>query len=113
MYKSRIDGLFSSPEGKRIYALFESAVAECKMRGHIERGTLIGLSGGADSVMLTLLLLEYKKRENITAPTLAVHVNHGIRGEEAERDARFARAFAESLEIEFVLHTVDVPMLAT
>ncbi len=112
MYKARIDGLFSSPEGKRIYALFESAVAECKMRGHIERGTLIGLSGGADSVMLTLLLLEYKKRESIASPTLAVHVNHGIRGDEAERDERFAREFAESLGLEFVLCKIDVPTLA-
>ena len=112
MYKSRIEELFCSSEGKRIYTLFESAVAECKMRGHIEGGTLIGLSGGADSVMLTLLLLEYKKREGITSPTLAVHINHGIRGEEAERDEDFARKFAESLELEFVIRRIDVPALA-
>lgn len=112
MYKEKTERLFASPAGERIYSLFEAAVCECKMREHIEKGTLVGLSGGADSVMLTLLLLEYKRREGIASPILAVHVNHGIRGEEAERDECFAREFARSLGIEFNLRRIDVPSLA-
>ena len=112
MYREKTKRLFDSPEGERIYSLFEAAVDECKMREHIEKGTLVGLSGGADSVMLTLLLLEYKRREGIASPILAVHVNHCIRGGEAERDECFAREFARSLEIEFALRTINVPTLA-
>ena len=112
MEKHKIDALFSSPEGKRIYTLFESAVAECSMRGFIEGGSLVGLSGGADSVMLTLLLLEYSRRESIGARILAVHINHGIRGDEADRDEQFARELASSLGIEFISRKIDVPALA-
>ena len=112
MDKNRIDALFSSPEGKRIYALFDEAVAECGMRGHIEGGSLVGLSGGADSVMLLLLLLEYSRREGISTPLLAVHINHGIRGSEADRDECFARELCATLGVEFISRKIDVPALA-
>ena len=48
-----------------------------------------GISGGADSVCLLLLLLEFQKR--LPFELCAVHVDHGIRGEEARKDAEFTR----------------------
>ena len=42
---------------------------------------VVGLSGGADSVFLTYLLLQHYGAERVHA----VHVNHCIRGKEAER----------------------------
>ena len=39
----------------------------------------------------------------------AVHVNHGIRGAEADADEEFSRRFAESLGAEFLSVRVDVP----
>lgn len=46
---------------------------------------IIGLSGGADSITLANFLSEHFSRERI----LCVHVNHGLRDKEAERDEKF------------------------
>ena len=69
---------------------------------------IIGLSGGADSVCLTHIL--YKALGN--KKLLCAHVNHNIRGEEAESDALFAENFAKSLGIEFRLLSADIRKLA-
>ena len=39
----------------------------------------------------------------------AVHINHGIRGEEAERDERSAEEFCRRLNIEFIAYHCDIP----
>ncbi len=52
---------------------------------------LAGVSGGPDSVCLLLVLLELKAE--LDFEVMAVHVNHGIRGEEALRDQRFVEKF--------------------
>ena len=67
----------------------------------------VALSGGADSVALLHILKTYYKGE-----LCAMHVHHGIRGAEADRDAAFCRALCERLDVPFVLLCVDVPALA-
>jgi tRNA(Ile)-lysidine synthase len=67
---------------------------------------IAGFSGGPDSTaLLTVLGL-------LAAPLgfglRAVHVNHSLRGEEAERDASFAEAFCRERKIPFACYTVDV-----
>ncbi len=64
----------------------------------------VALSGGADSVALLALLAD--------TPIHAVHVHHGIRGAEADRDAAFCRELAASFSVPFTLLQVDVPALA-
>ncbi|MCD8390979.1 MAG: tRNA lysidine(34) synthetase TilS [Firmicutes bacterium] len=78
----------------------------------IQRGdsVLIGLSGGADSVCLTHILSRLADEWELTLRT--AHLNHGIRGADAERDARFAMRFSESLGIECEIKNADVPRLA-
>jgi len=63
---------------------------------------IIGLSGGADSVCLLYFLLE-KKRE-LELELFAVHINHGLRGEDADADAQFCAEVctAVGIEIEIV-----------
>lgn len=61
---------------------------------------VIGLSGGADSVCLTHIL--YSLQEELNISLVAVHLNHNIRGDEAQRDMLFARDFAKSLGIRFI-----------
>lgn len=102
----------AAPRTEEIYRLFLAAIDGGAMRSHISRGVLVGLSGGADSVMLTLLLLEYRRREGLDFPIVTLHVNHSIRGEEALADERLARSLAEGLGLEFILRTVDVPSIA-
>lgn len=71
---------------------------------------LVAFSGGADSAVLLSLLAEESRRTKFRLA--ALHVNHQIRGQEAERDAEFCRRFCEERKIPFVLRSVDVPMLA-
>ncbi len=69
-------------------------------------GILIGLSGGADSVCLTHILACLKDEFNLTVYT--AHVNHGLRGEEADRDEKFAAEFSKSLGIECITEHENV-----
>src|SRR5699024_2360077 len=67
---------------------------------------LAGLSGGADSVCLLRYLLWVQKKIHIKIA--AVHVNHQLRGSEAERDERFAGRFCEYWQIPFAAVKRDV-----
>lgn len=71
---------------------------------------LVGLSGGADSVCLLVLLNRLKTKLGIQIQ--AVHVNHNIRGEEAIRDARYAKDVCRSLDIPFYEYSYPVQELA-
>ena len=71
---------------------------------------LIGLSGGADSVCLALVLKALQESYDLTLT--AVHVHHGIRGESANRDLDFSKNLCEKLGIEFVSAYRDVPAIA-
>ncbi len=71
---------------------------------------LVGLSGGADSVCLTHALYCLKYELGIKLYT--AHLNHGIRGAEAERDEEFAKNFSERLGIECFVKHADIPFEA-
>ncbi len=71
---------------------------------------ITALSGGADSVCLLLLLKELSWELDFSLE--AVHVEHGIRGEESRKDARFAMDLCKRLEIVCHMHPVDVPSYA-
>ena len=67
---------------------------------------LVALSGGADS----MCLLHYLHANGIDVS--AAHYEHGIRGEESERDLRFVQSWCESSKIPFVFDRGDVPAYA-
>ena len=71
---------------------------------------LVGLSGGADSSALLLMLKIYSEQSG--AKIYAAHLNHCIRGEEADRDERFCKELAESLGITFFSVRLDIPAMA-
>ena len=73
-------------------------------------GIVLGVSGGADSVALLRLLC--KQREALSLTLFVVHVNHGIRGREADRDEQFVGDLCRQLKVDFMSKTVDVPKLA-
>jgi len=66
----------------------------------------VGCSGGADSVALVRLLCELKDKLGLRL--LVAHLNHQLRGNEADADETFVRRLAERLEIEFVVRREDV-----
>ncbi|MBQ8508900.1 MAG: tRNA lysidine(34) synthetase TilS [Clostridia bacterium] len=74
------------------------------------KGILAGYSGGADSTALLTLLMRFCDVNGLDL--LAVHVHHGIRGEEADRDAEHCARFCARRGIPFVLEKIDVPALA-
>jgi tRNA(Ile)-lysidine synthase len=78
----------------------KKAINEYKMLENVST-VVVGLSGGADSVCLLHVLNLLKNDCNLNL--IAAHVNHGIRGEEAENDAIFSMNFAESLNVHFSL----------
>lgn len=104
--------VFACDTGAEIYGRIITTVEKHNMKEHVNKGVLLGFSGGADSVMLLLFLLEYRRRSNEEFKILCVHVNHKIRGEEADRDEAFSRDTVASSNAEYVSVTVDVPALA-
>ncbi len=67
-----------------------------------------GFSGGADSTVLLWLLTKFYANADIRA----IHINHMIRGEMAERDEAHCRAFCEKMGIPLEVRRIDVPALA-
>ena len=80
--------------------------------GLIKKGdkVLVAVSGGPDSVALLHILAELSGRYDIE---LAVaHLNHMLRGKEADRDARFVRKMADDLSLPFIIEEVNVKNIA-
>lgn len=71
---------------------------------------LLALSGGADSRLLLHVVAEQAKRSG--APLRLAHVNHGIRGEQADADEQFCRALAEQYALPLDVCHADVPTLS-
>ena len=92
--------------------LKDEALATITQHALIERGDtiLVALSGGADSVALLHVL-------HALAPTLgfslcAAHLNHGIRGVEADEDQAFVQRICGTLGVALLTRNVDVPAAA-
>ena len=64
------------------------------------------VSGGADSVALLCLLLELRAELGIVLSV--AHVNHQLRGEESDEDARFVAELARQHQLE--LHVREAPV---
>lgn len=92
--------------------MLRAVLQAIRTRGLIRRGehVLAAVSGGADSVALTYVLHHLQKEMDIRL-TVA-HLNHGIRGREAENDARFVSQLAWSIGAPCLLGEIDVPRLA-
>ena len=81
-------------------------ISSCHMLEEGEQ-VIAAVSGGADSVCLLHLLVGLRKELHIGVS--AVHVHHGIRGEEADRDASFTEELCRSLGVPCLVVRKDVP----
>ena len=95
-----------------VRAIFTRAMAVPPLRGAVASMTdvYVAYSGGADSAALLTLMHEYAAQRHI--PLTAIHVHHGIRGAEADRDASACQAFCDARGIPLVIRRADVPALA-
>ncbi len=86
-----------------------SFITENKM---LKRGDriVLGVSGGADSICLLHVLGCLRSEYELTL--VIVHINHGIRGDEAERDEDYVRELCGKEELPFLSFHCDVRALA-
>jgi tRNA(Ile)-lysidine synthase TilS/MesJ len=71
---------------------------------------LVALSGGPDSVFLLHFLNKYKKKFNINIG--AFHLNHKIRGKEAEKDEEFCGKLTEFYRNTYFSASEDIRKIA-
>lgn len=67
---------------------------------------LAGVSGGADSVCLLVLL--HSLMDELSFKLSVLHVNHGIR-QEASEDADYVKTLCDNYKVPFYLEEIDVP----
>ena len=87
----------------------KSYVNKWQMLGS-EDCVITGVSGGADSVCLLFVLLELQKE--IGFRMVAVHVNHGLRGQEADEDEAYVRQLCEEHGVLYETYFRNVELIA-
>ena len=103
---------FFNGAGKDLYDSCLNTVKKFGMTSLIESGVLVGFSGGADSMLLLCFLLEYQRRSSKNFAVLPVHINHGIRGDEALRDQTFCSEVCSMLNLPIEIRKFSVPDIA-
>jgi len=73
------------------------------------RGVVVGVSGGPDSLALLYYLWKRRKKWNLSI--VAAHVDHMFRGMESYQEAKFVEAFCMQHEIPCEVKHIDVPMI--
>ncbi len=93
----------SAPPGMR------DAIRAYRMIGRGMK-VVVGVSGGADSVCLLAGLVSL--REELGISLVAVHVEHGIRGEESLADAAYVAELCERWNVKLSVERIDVEAVA-
>ena len=111
-HSKNIKNMFTSQRGSEVYDRIVSTIHSENMTSMIEQGLLVGFSGGPDSVFLLCFFKEYKERSNKDFSLLTIHINHSIRGDEADRDEKFSYDFSNMLGIECQSFKFDIPAMS-
>ncbi|MHC1685542.1 MAG: tRNA lysidine(34) synthetase TilS [Clostridiaceae bacterium] len=92
--------------------LFEEVEALILKYNMIEKDdkVIVGLSGGPDSVCLLHILYKLKEKYNLTL--YAAHVNHCIRGKDADNDEEYVKELCKILGIKCFVLRKNVEQLA-
>ncbi|SCI31134.1 MULTISPECIES: tRNA lysidine(34) synthetase TilS [unclassified Romboutsia] len=89
--------------------IFEKVLSTVNKYELIQKGDkiVVGLSGGPDSVCLLHILNRMKEEWDLEI--YAAHLNHQIRGIEAQKDAFYISKLCEELGITFFIKSINVP----
>lgn len=92
--------------------MIDSALRTIKENNMFDKGdrVIVAVSGGPDSIALLHVL--YKLKEELGISLYVAHVNHGLRGIEADSDEEYVKKFCESLNVEFRSKRVDINEIA-
>lgn len=85
-----------SGEGCFMFENAKKTVEKYKLINQNEQ-IIVGVSGGADSVFLLLFLNSIAEKYNIKL--LVIHINHGLRGLEADGDEKYVEELCEKMNI--------------
>ncbi len=94
----------------RVVPRIADLVSRIRPAGAGPPGLLVALSGGPDSV--ALLLAARTWAETTGAPLLAAHLNHRLRGAEADADEAFCRELCDQLAVSLEVERRDPRPLA-
>lgn len=89
--------------------IFEKVLSTINKHELIQKGDkiVVGLSGGPDSVCLLHILSRLKDKFDLEI--YAAHLNHQIRGIEAQKDAFYISNLCEEMGITFFIKSINVP----
>lgn len=71
---------------------------------------LVGVSGGIDSMVLLALLQQFV--EKLKGGLVVAHLNHGLRGEESDRDESFVKGVAKAMGLICITKKINVGDIA-
>ncbi len=85
----------------------QNQVAE-QLESYLSKKILVAVSGGRDSMVLLHLLTEVFPIGQL----MVVHVNHQLRGEESNEDAKLVSKLAETYGCDYIEYSCDVAQLS-
>lgn len=88
-----------------MYQKVSAYIKEHQMLNEQDR-VIVGVSGGADSICLLFMLIEMQKKMKFSI--VAVHINHGLRGEAALRDEEYVQKVCAEQDVELVIFHEDI-----
>jgi tRNA(Ile)-lysidine synthase len=100
---------FFAKDGEAMLNKIKSYMIQNKLLTKGDR-IIVGVSGGADSICLLYVLLSLRREYELILT--AVHINHGIRGKEADLDEQFVKEFCSIYGIKCESYRYEVKRLA-
>lgn len=93
-------------------SIIDKVLNTIKCNSLLNKGETViaGISGGPDSVCLVHVLKNISSLYNLRI--IAVHINHMLRGEEANLDEDYAREFCRKIGVEFYSDRIDVKSIS-
>lgn len=110
VFLTSLQRLVQSQNFKEALDSVRRALDDFSMWDVLNGGAVIGLSGGKDSLLLLICLKELSLEYGFALR--AVHINHMIRGDEADADESFSRSVAEALSVPITTSKFDIPTFA-